>query len=278
MVVLKDIYFGYGRKTDTLSNVSLALKPGFIHGLLGCNGVGKTTIMKIMSGLLLAKKGSITVGGHNPARRQPSFFREMFIIPEEFDLPHLTFENFAGINSGFYPSFSRELLDFYTPGFGIDTRAYLDEMSMGERKKAYLAFAFACQPKYLFMDEPTNGLDIPSKSVFKSMLASFITPDKTIVISTHQVADIQNLVDNIVIMDRGGVVLNDTVDRIGEALKFGKLKAGEVPLWSKDSLGGRVGIIENRDKAATVVDVEMLFNAVLDNKEQIIEILKRQKS
>jgi len=150
---------------------------------------------------------------------------------------------------------------------------YLDGISMGQRKKAYIAFALACQLRYLFMDEPANGLDIPSKAVFRRLLASFITPERTVVISTHQVADIQHLVDNVVIMDSDGILLNETIERIGQMLRFGAMEPGDTALWGQDTLLGRVGVTENTNGKDSIVDIEMLFNAVQSNKERILGMM-----
>lgn len=277
MIKIENISYGYGRRKTVLSDLSLSLASGSVHGLLGSNGVGKTTLIKVMAGLLIPDKGNVRVGDFDPSLRQPSFFRKMFIIPEEFDLPHITFRNFIRYNAGFYPTFSEDMLRWYVDVLNVDTGAYLDGVSMGERKKAYMAFVLACQPSYLFMDEPTNGLDIISKPVFKSLMASFVAPERTVVISTHQTTDIQNLVDNVVIMDKAGIVLNETIERLGSMLKFGAVGNGDAAIWAKDSLSGRVGIAENDGCADNAVDIEMLFHAAVENRGKLIEIVNRQK-
>lgn len=274
MIKIENVHFSYGRHKEALPGISLELETGHVHGILGCNGVGKSTLMKIMSGVLIPSKGSITIGSNNPSRRLPSFYREIIIIPEEFDLPHLTFEDYTRLNASFYPSFSSELLETYATDLSIKREVYLDGISMGERKRAYIAFALACQPRYLFMDEPTNGLDIPSKSVFKKLLASFITPENTVVISTHQVVDVENIVDSVVIMDKSGILLNENIERIGQRLRFGIIHTDETPIWSQDSLLGKRGVIENRNGQDSIVDIEILFKAVLRDKERIIKIMQ----
>ncbi len=227
-----------------------------------------------MSGLLIPAEGCVAIGRYNPADRQPSFFRELILIPEEFDLPNVSFERFAKHTSPFYPNFSQELLDTYAKELDVNKQAKLGGISMGERKKAYLAFALACQPPYLLMDEPTNGLDIPSKSAFKSLLASFISPERTVIISTHQIADIENLIDNIVIMDKEGIVLNETIEMIGRRLAFGAIENEQQPLWSTESLAGRGGVTENTSHKDSMVDLEMLFNAAINSKQRIVDIFK----
>lgn len=274
MITIENICFGYKKRELILSDLSLLLAKGSAHGLLGANGTGKTTLMKLMSGLLLPGAGRITVEGHTPGDRRPAFFSEIFLIPEEFDLPNVTFDSFVKHNSAFYPNFSQELLATYAAELGVNRKARLGGISMGERKKAYLAFALACQPTCLFMDEPTNGLDIPSKSAFKSIIASFISPERTVVISTHQVGDIQNIIDNVIIMDKEGIVLNETIENISRRLRFGVIENGIEPIWSKESLAGRSGVAVNTDGKTGVVDLEMLFNAATNDKRRVTDIFK----
>lgn len=275
MIDVVNVTFGYSRKRMIFSDFSFTLESGRVYGLLGCNGVGKTTLLKLMTGLLHPKSGFVKVDDHEPMQRKPSFFQEIFFIPEEFGLPHLNLDEYVMAVAPFYPSFSREQLDYYVSEFSIDRQACLDTISMGESKRTYLAFALACQPKYLFLDEPTNGLDIPSASIFKSMLSSFISPENTVVVSTHHVADIQHLVDHVAIMDRDGLVLNESMERIGRLLKFGAIDDPGQALWSKETLLGRVGVSLNPEQTDNTPDLELLFNAVTNDKTQIINLFKQ---
>lgn len=275
MIELQNVSFGYKAKKNVLSGIYVTFGEGHIHGLLGCNGVGKTTLLKLIVGLTMPKTGTIAVDGHIPFRRTPSFLSNLVIVPEEFDLPAVTLAEYAKVTSPFYPSFSSELLEHYVGEFNVDAGARMDSVSMGQRKKAYIAFAMACRAKYLIMDEPTNGLDIPSKSTFKSLLASYADTGTTVIISTHQVADIQNLVDNIVIMDNDGVIINETTEHIGRKLKFGLVGDGEDAIWKKETLAGMAGVSENKGGQESTPDLEILFNALVKDREQIIRILNK---
>lgn len=216
MVNFKDVSFGY-RTRELFSGVSIEFDGG-VCGLLGPNGAGKSTLLKLATGLLSPRSGSVEISGRNPVGRQPAMLEQIMFVPEEFDLPASTFERFTAVTAPFYPTFSHEALNDYSKVLGIKSEWYFNRMSMGERKKAYIAFALAACTPYLFMDEPTNGLDIAAKSAFRHLLAEATDPqNRTIVISTHQARDIENLLDRVVIIDEEGIRVDTTVARIEDA-------------------------------------------------------------
>jgi ABC-2 type transport system ATP-binding protein len=221
MIDFKNVNFSYSPKRMLFSGLSISLVPGGACGLLGGNGMGKSTFLKLAAGLLTPRGGEIRIAGEDPARRAPSLTRQIFFVPEEFDLPGTTFERFVSVTAPFYPDFSRELFAEYTAALKLDTAWHFRRMSMGEKKKSYIAFALACGTPYLFMDEPTNGLDIPSKSALRHLLAEATVPERTVIISTHQARDIENLLDRIVILDQGRVLADTTVAEI-EAAESGR--------------------------------------------------------
>lgn len=273
MIALEKITFGYGKKQQPLfSDFSLELKTGHIHGLLGSNGTGKTTLLKIMCGLIEAK-GSVRILDQDPLHRRPALYRELFVIPEEFGLPALTFRKYAKVTSPFYPEYSGEALEYYAEQFEVDMTKRLDKMSMGQRKKAFIAFALACNTSLLIMDEPTNGLDIPSKSTFRRLIAGYADENRTVIISTHQVRDIENLIDNVVIIDRKGLLMNKTTEEITAKFRFGIVKPGEVPIYSEDTLHGIYGVTENKEKTENKINLEILFNAGMKHRDQITRII-----
>jgi ABC-2 type transport system ATP-binding protein len=217
MIEFKKITFGYSPKRVLFSDLSLTIASGGMCGLLGGNGMGKSTLLKLAAGLLSPRSGEIRVAGQDPSRRGPLLTRQIFFVPEEFDLPVTTFERFVEVTAPFYPYFSHNLFAEYTAALKLDPKWHFRRMSMGEKKKSYIAFALACGTPYLFLDEPTNGLDIPSKSALRHLLAWATVPERTVIISTHQARDIENLLDRIVILDRGRVLADTTVAAIESA-------------------------------------------------------------
>ena len=214
MITTNKLSFGYSAGKRVLNDISLTLGEGHIHGLLGCNGIGKTTLLKIICGIMRPDAGEVVVDGFDPMSRRPEMFSELMIIPEEFDLPNVSLERYAKVTSSFYPRFDMGQMRSYCEALGVNPVEKLHAMSMGQRKKAYIAFALACNVRTLLMDEPTNGLDIPSKSIFRRLLASYVDEERMVVISTHQVADVESLLDNIVILDNEGVALAATTTEI----------------------------------------------------------------
>lgn len=275
MIKTESLNFGYTSRRKVLNNISLTLGEGHIHGLLGCNGIGKTTLLKIICGIMRPDSGSVTVDGLNPILREPQMFRELMIIPEEFDLPNVSLERYAKIASPLYPRFDMGAMRGYCEALNVDSRERLHSMSMGQRKKAYIAFALACNVRMLLMDEPTNGLDIPSKSIFRRLLAGYVDESRMVVISTHQVADVESVFDNIVILDGQGVVLNATTADICSKLKFGKVEEGDSVIYTERTIAGDMVVSLNDMGEDSHLNIELLFNAATANRDTISEIFKK---
>ena len=275
MIKMESLNFGYASRRKVLNNISLTLGEGHIHGLLGCNGIGKTTLLKIICGIMRPDSGSVMVDGIDPMLREPQTFRELMIIPEEFDLPNVSLERYAKIASPFYPRFDIGAMRGYCEVLNVDSRERLHSMSMGQRKKAYIAFALACNVKMLLMDEPTNGLDIPSKSIFRRLLAGYVDDSRMVVISTHQVADVESLLDNIVILDGQGVVLNATTADICRRLKFGKAEESDSVIYTERTIAGDVAVSLNETEEDSQLNIELLFNATTANRDAMCEIFKK---
>lgn len=218
MIDIKDITFGHKKRQTVLEDFSLRIADGGIYGLLGKNGTGKSTLLYLIAGLLTAQQGTIEVNGANPRHRRPSTLSDIFIVPEEFSLPSVSMADFIASNSTFYPNFSHDDLRRNLEIFDMTTDMHLGQLSMGQKKKAFMSFALACNTPILLLDEPTNGLDIPGKSRFRKFIVSAMTDERTVVISTHQVRDIDRILDHIIITDSKRVVMDSSVT--GRALRL----------------------------------------------------------
>lgn len=272
MIELNNLSFAYRRKHPVLSNITLNLSTGHIHGLLGCNGIGKTTLLKIVCGIMRPDCGRVCVDGRNPMDRHPEMLSSMFIVPEEFDLPNVSLRRYAAITAPFYPNFDMEQMLGYCRELNVDADVRLHSLSMGQRKKAYIAFALACNVRMLLLDEPTNGLDIPSKGAFRRLLAGYVDDERMVVISTHQVADVEQLIDNIVILDTEGVALNATTAEICSRLSFGRVSDGAKVLYRERSVVGDVAVAINDSGEESSLNIELLFNAATANRKAISEL------
>lgn len=278
MIDIQNVTFGYQRTVRIFEDFSLKLKPGCIYGLLGKNGTGKSTLLYLITGLLRAQQGKVTFDGNDVARRLPETLQEMFLIPEEVTLPNVNIRQYARMYGPFYPKFSSEQLDNYLKEFEVDPQAKLSDLSMGQRKKAYISFALATNTRFIFMDEPTNGLDIPSKSQFRKIVASTMTDERSIVISTHQVRDLDYLLDHLIIIDQKQLLLNRSVSDITERLCFDELRPNEMSeggvLFSMPSMNGNSIISRNVNHRETSINLELFFNAMLEKTEMMQDILR----
>lgn len=276
MIKTENLTFGYSRRHKVLNDITLELDKGHIHGLLGCNGIGKSTLLKLFVGIMRPQGGRVTINGTDPAKHDAATFADMMIVPEEFDLPNITLEEYASVTAPFYPRFDRGSMMRYAEELQVDTRRKLNAMSMGQRKKAYIAFALATNVRTLLMDEPTNGLDIPSKGVFRRLLASYVDEERMVVISTHQVADVEKLIDNIIILDAKGVALAATTMEICRRLKFGRAAEGDKVIYSESTIAGEMAVAENEVEEDSMLNIELLFNATSANRDHIVELFNRQ--
>lgn len=223
MITIKDLTFAYGKKNPVLQDFSLDFQRGNIYGLLGKNGTGKSTLLYLIMGLLHAQKGEVLVDGMSAKDRKPELMREMFLLPEEYDLPAVHLSDYVSAIAPFYPNFSMELMEKCLACFEMTSDVNLAALSMGQKKKVYMCIALAANTPYLFMDEPTNGLDILSKSQFRKATVTAMSPEKTIIVSTHQVHDVERVLDHVVIIDRNRVLLNQSLVENEEPVDLEKL-------------------------------------------------------
>ena len=270
MIEINDLNFGYSKQHLLFKNLSMQLQAGHIYGLLGKNGAGKSSLLKNLAGLVYADSGAITVMGHNPAQRQPSLMRQICFIPEEFYLPSVKIAAYVKANSPFYPNFDQKYFDELLAEFDIPVGQKLINMSYGQKKKLIIAFGLATQAKLIIMDEPTNGLDIPSKAQFRKIMAAALTDDRCIIISTHQVRDLDNLIDTVIMLDESKVALKASVEEITHKLCFKRLKElDETVIYSEPSLSGYNAVVPNYHDEDSKLDIELLFNAMLAEKSKL---------
>ncbi len=222
MINIQNIKFAYSREV-VLDGFSLQFDKGGIYGLLGKNGTGKSTLLYLMMGLLRPQKGIVTVDGIDTTLRRPEVLSEMFLVPEEYDLPAISLSTYVKAIKPFYPRFSEDLLKQCLANFEMNTDINLGELSMGQKKKVYMSIALASNTRYLLMDEPTNGLDILSKSQFRKVVIEGMSEDKTIIISTHQVHDVELLLDHVCIIERNNVLLNEPLVEKDQAINLEEL-------------------------------------------------------
>lgn len=276
MITVRDLSFSYSRKSGNLfDSLSFRLPAGEIVGLLGRNGAGKSTLIKLLASLLAPEQGSICFNGKSISSRGAELYSRMMVVPEELDLPKVSVEKFARTTAPLYPTFNREQFDSYCKQLEVNISQRFDRLSMGQRKKAYLAFALACNVELLLLDEPTNGLDITAKAALRSILASYADERKSVVISTHQAHDIENLIDRVVIIDDGEILLNQSVYTLQQCFGFGVVTDRKA-IYSTQSVAGEVGIWAADNDEEGRFDLELLFNAAMKAKSEVLAVIAQK--
>lgn len=271
MIKVQNLHFSY-RKRKVFSGLDLQLQSGHIYGLLGKNGTGKSTLLRNIAGLLFPDQGSIDVLGYQPGKRTPAFLQEVFMVPEEFYLGDVPLKHLLKYQAPFYPRFSVEQFNRYIQEFEIPSDSSLHNMSYGQKKKVLISLGLASNASILLMDEPTNGLDILSKSQFRKVMAGALDDSKCMVISTHQVKDLESLIDRITIIDEGRILFDQTIDAISRRLQFTvSFDPEEVKraIYAESALRGHSVILQNEGDLESKLDLELLYKAIILNREQV---------
>jgi len=277
MVRIHNLSFGYSRRSPLFENLHLSLSHGHIYGLLGKNGAGKSTLLKNMVGLVFPQAGTCQINGQPAAKRLPSVLEDLYFLPEEIYVPALTAAQYVASTADFYPRFDQAELERYLREFEVPAHAVLDKMSFGQQKKFMIAFGLATNTGLVVMDEPTNGLDIPSKVQFRKIMASALTEQRCMIISTHQVRDLDSLIDTVVVLHNREIVLNQDLEQLAERLTFATVTDEQAAdaLYTEDSVRGRQAILPNVTGRYSRVDMELLFNAAISSEQSVITYLKQ---
>ena len=263
MISFDNVSFGYGQKEPVIRDLTVEVGNGRIYGLFGKNGSGKTTLLKLMSGLLFARRGSIRADGRDVSKRQVETLRNIFFMQAEFRFGRRSLEKFINLHKPFYPAFSMDILEdcLTESGMSMNTEK-LDTLSTGEKKKVMFSIALASGSEYLLLDEPMNGMDIPSRGIFRKLLLKHLGEDRTAVISTHIASDMENILSDIMILSDEGKMFSRTLEEISEKYCFGYAVSGEGALYAEPYAGGYRVVSERKGGSPTEIMTELLFNAV----------------
>lgn len=268
MIQVNEMSFGYRKKKAPLfQDLNLKLESGTINGILGKNGAGKTTFLRVVSGLLFPQHGQSLVNGVASKERHVEMLTDLYYVQEEYILPEVTIRRYVQLYSNFYPNWNHEKFNRILAEFELPSDGKLKELSFGQKKKFLIAFALATGCKLLILDEPTNGLDIPSKMVFRKVVSSSLNEDQCILISTHQVKDVANLLDRIVVVEGGQVIFNQDLYHISSKYRFDFVPGSQIPeksIYAEQVPGGHVVMnLKQDNQVQTEVDIEILFNAII---------------
>lgn len=265
MITLDNLSYCYRHsRRNAISGITAEIGPG-IHLLLGENGAGKTTLLHIIAGLRTpAMPGECTIDGVDTAIRCPEIMQRVFLVSDEMRFPFKTIDEMVRYHSVFYPSFDPGMLHRNLATFGMTGREPIDSFSLGNRKKAFLAYAFALHTDILLLDEPANGLDISAKQQTLNMMAECIDDTQTVILSTHTVADFQQLFDSVIVLSAGNLVLNAPIYGITGRVNFVNTDTPPADaIYIEQSLGRFRAIVPHRPESIdTDIDYVLLFNAL----------------
>lgn len=275
MIEIQNIKFSYNSKSaPVFDNFCLRLEQNKVIGMLGENGTGKSTLLYLLMGLLRPSEGQILVDGADMSRRQCKTLQKMYIVPEEFTLPQMRFVDYVETYRHFYPTFSDDILQRCMEEFHLPLDVRIDQLSMGDKKKVLMSFALATNVRYLLMDEPTNGLDVPSKKQFRKVIATTMTEERTLIIATHQLHDVEALLDHVLILQRSQLLLNESVEALCEKYTFGirsnDALTDNVLYTERTSQGNATLSLRQPDDEETQLSLELLFNAVTSKNIQYL--------
>lgn len=280
MISIKNLTFAFRKNQLLFDALNLELQTGRIYGLFGLNGAGKTTLLNHISGMLFPKSGSCDILGKASGKRDPDTLRELFVLPEQFDLPPITAKSYVNIHAPFYPRFDSDILNQALNVLLVEQGKNLNELSYGQRKKFLIAFALATNARLLLMDEPTNGLDIPSKSQFRKIMAANDHTDRCVVISTHQVRDLEAMIDHLTVLNEGKIIFHQGIDTIADKLSFEKIADDDnrFVLYSEEIFGGKAAIVPKKPGTKeTQIDLELLFNGIIQKGDLINQQFQREQ-
>lgn len=269
MIEIQNMTFGYSKKVEPVfDDFSLSLPENRIYGLLGKNGMGKSTLLNLVCGLLRPQQGRVYIDCMDVNARRVEMLQDVYIVPETFEMPRMSMMKCIEMHRDFYPRFSDEVLIKCLSEFELPEVKRLNELSMGQKKKVYMCLALASGARLLVMDEPTNGLDIPSKSLFRKIIANNMTEERTMIISTHQVHDVESLLDHILLLDHSQLLLNASVGELTDRYTFGYRRQSEMDdtvIYAEPALQGNAVMCHRQTgDEDTLLNLELLFNAMVN--------------
>ena len=278
MITVKRLNFEYDHNHKALNQISLELYTGRIYGLLGKNGAGKTSLLKNILGLRKSGTGDISVFGFDPRKSERAFLASYFFIPEDPHIPDMSMKEYIECHAPFYPDFNLDHFFQILNEFELPRKLNFGKVSLGQKKKALISFGIAANTPLLVMDEPTNGLDIPSKKQLRKIINSLVNDKRLFIISTHQVRDLHSLIDHVIVLDDGEIVVDNSIQMIERALSFEVHRhesSAQNSIYYEKVPGGFLSINEGGERPESLaVDMEVLFNAVITEKKLFNHILK----
>lgn len=201
----------YG-KVQALDDVSFQIKEGKIIGIFGINGVGKSTILKSIAGVIKPDKGKILIDGEEINHK---LYNKIAFIPDvDTYFPHLTIKESLEFMKEFYINWDEEKAYNMLKIFNLTDNQMISNLSKGNRARVKIILGFAQNAKYILLDEPFSGIDIFKREEFIKAMVEYISPNQSIIITTHEITEIEEIVEEVIILHDGKVVFNFNVEEV----------------------------------------------------------------
>jgi ABC-2 type transport system ATP-binding protein len=224
-------------KVDWFQGINLRIEGGLLYGLLGRNGAGKTTLIKLICGLMKATSGEVLLSagrdGKSVYPRSPQNLAQVVFVPETAQLPDLMPLEFSRLAGSLYPNYSQTEFQELLQGFEVKTDVRLGRLSFGQRRKVHISFALATGAALVILDEPTNGLDISAQFTLRRLLKRYLTPQRSLLVSTHHVRELEQVIDEVIVLEKGKILVQENLAR----LKTGPLLGGNIEEWYTNLIG-----------------------------------------
>lgn len=281
MITIKNLHFHYSkRNTPVIHQLSATLLPNQIYGLLGLNGAGKTTLLKLIAGIAFPKEGAIQAFDKIPRERDIDFLSDLYFFEDEVDLPLWLLQKWVKVYSSLYPKFDHALFKELLALFDVQMHKHIGNLSYGQKKKLNIAFGIATRARILLMDEPTNGLDIPSKVQLRKVLAKYTSEDAIVIISTHQIRDIHTLIDHLLILQDQHFIVDHPLESLSRTFKVTTApQDGEIIIHEEETIQGKKYLVKClQQQEEHVFDIEFFFNAIICNPNIITNNLTNSQA
>lgn len=278
MIELEKVTFTYrSSKSPALSDMTAKVGSG-LYLLAGENGAGKTTLLHVIAGLARPQSGLSEINSHPSLTNNPSEMSDVFLLEDYMNFPGKTIRDFKKLHSRFYPNFSEEKFEENLKAFGQTGNELMSSHSLGNLKKSQLSYVLALGVKVLLLDEPTNALDIEGRETLRKLIATNISENQTIIVSTHTVSDLENLFDGAMIMQKSKLLFVGTEDDVAEKLAFEYSIHQDPDSLYSENIGGRyLNIYPSDGHEETRVNWKALYMALHSDKSQrIIPQLQKQ--
>jgi ABC-2 type transport system ATP-binding protein len=227
---IENLSKNFGKK-KVLENYSMSLAKGKVYGLLGKNGEGKTTLIRMIMGVIPPDSGEIFYKGKKIKFNTPFYKKEVGYIPEEsIFFSWMTIDGILNFNSSFYPSWSAQKASNYLDRLSLSRKLKIKNLSRGMKLKLGLIIALAAEPELLILDDPTSGLDVPTRHDFlKDIIREILESGTTVLFSSHLVHELEGIIDQLGILHHGNLILEEDFEKVKNSTKRVRIIADSLP-------------------------------------------------